>query len=568
MNIRQILHILKKSSAGFLFGMFLTSLFSLAQASDAPTMPFVPTQIFLNNIPGAIQIIRGNQQVTVPIFIVGGPLAYNDGKLELYMWVDENGSILCIENPTGTSAWQFKRKDSFLDCEGLVPPLIRLPKYFHFEFPVQIGALPLSSSELTVHMCIDTAYNNQLDDPTLSSEVYCVGQEIQIIEPPSSDTSSNNSSGDGGSSSSSSSGSSSTTYAGTFNNYGGNTSYVSGGSSSSSSSGSSSTTYAGTFNNYGGNSSYVSGGGSSSSSSGSSSTSSNSYSSNPLLALLSSTGSTTTFSNYTSNSNNNSSHSCDETSIEISPASLKFYVDTTSTEKKLFVYLKNGCGQYVEGEITVPEENPHADKITVGKTGTGRFYVTCKTAGLNIGTHDYGNVIITDVNGSQHTVSLTVYVQDAADNDNVRELREGMYYFDVPAKTARYFKVTVDRTRADSSKVAFLQIGNTPYSDQPTTVHLLIKQDSKPTVEEFRDTWGRPSQNETSPDGLYYYYNTAHHAEFIEIKDIPDDHVITYYIMLYNDGDRDVRDQRLTVTINECREVRRSEWHKYGCISE
>jgi hypothetical protein len=102
-----------------------------------------------------------------------------------------------------------------------------------------------------------------------------------------------------------------------------------------------------------------------------------------------------------------------------------------------------------------------------------------------------------------------------------------------------------------------IQIGNTPQSQEPHTVHLLIKRGSKPTIENFEwliqvgssiydcgDARYYPAKPAGSED-YFWRFNTGSSGEFVEIREPLATN--TFYIMLYNNGTRSVRNQRLTI---------------------
>ena len=103
------------------------------------------------------------------------------------------------------------------------------------------------------------------------------------------------------------------------------------------------------------------------------------------------------------------------------------------------------------------------------------------------------------------------------------------------------------------------QVGNTPGSDQPRTVHLLVKRGSKPTMADFDLTWamgisshydcglGQWQPAKPGAENLYWNYNTGSQAEFVEMNEPMG--AYTFYIMLYNNGTKSIRSQRLTLKI-------------------
>ena len=102
-----------------------------------------------------------------------------------------------------------------------------------------------------------------------------------------------------------------------------------------------------------------------------------------------------------------------------------------------------------------------------------------------------------------------------------------------------------------------IQIINTPQSQQPHTVHLLVKLGSKPTIADFNRTWTMAQSNydcglgqwipaKPGAEDLYWKYNVGSQGELVQINEPRTSS--TYYIMLYNNGTRSVRNQRLHVS--------------------
>ena len=89
---------------------------------------------------------------------------------------------------------------------------------------------------------------------------------------------------------------------------------------------------------------------------------------------------------------------------------------------------------------------------------------------------------------------------------------------------------------------------STPGSDQPHTVHILVKRGSKPTIAEFEMTWLlSPSLSGTGIYAdLYWYYSTGSAGEMVKISEVVGER--TYYIMMYNMGRASVRNQQLTLS--------------------
>jgi hypothetical protein len=127
-------------------------------------------------------------------------------------------------------------------------------------------------------------------------------------------------------------------------------------------------------------------------------------------------------------------------------------------------------------------------------------------------------------------------------------------YYDFSPREVKYFKF-----HAAISECAHpTQVGNTADGGEYRTVHLLIEKENIPTVDDFELTWELPpSQYDCnlemwlpvkSPgtENLYWNYNTGAQAEYVQNKETTE--LRWYYIMLYNDGDESVNNQRLTVS--------------------
>jgi hypothetical protein len=130
-------------------------------------------------------------------------------------------------------------------------------------------------------------------------------------------------------------------------------------------------------------------------------------------------------------------------------------------------------------------------------------------------------------------------------------------YYDLAPWGTRFFKFVSDVPSCTQS----IQVSNTPgSSDEPCTVHLLIKRGGKPTIAEFESTWEMPASHydcdlekwiptkDPSAEDLYWKYNTGPHAEFVKVNEPMGSY--TFYIMLYNAGGEAVNNQYLTVHYN------------------
>jgi hypothetical protein len=102
------------------------------------------------------------------------------------------------------------------------------------------------------------------------------------------------------------------------------------------------------------------------------------------------------------------------------------------------------------------------------------------------------------------------------------------------------------------------QISNTAQSQERKTVHILVKRASKPTMADFRSTWIMapsyyqfdmgiwiPSKGDFND--CYWRYNTGSAAEFVEFNEPMGPYM--FYVMLFNDGIRSIRNQRVILSI-------------------
>ena len=140
--------------------------------------------------------------------------------------------------------------------------------------------------------------------------------------------------------------------------------------------------------------------------------------------------------------------------------------------------------------------------------------------------------------------------------DNVPILQSGFIdYINVGPGETLFFKFD----SVSSSCAEGWQVSNTPQSQELHTVHLLVKRGSKPTIADFERTWAMQIAShydcglglwmpaKPGAENLYWNYNTGSQAEFVESNEpMP---LSTYYIMLYNNGTRSVRNQLLTLKI-------------------
>ena len=91
-------------------------------------------------------------------------------------------------------------------------------------------------------------------------------------------------------------------------------------------------------------------------------------------------------------------------------------------------------------------------------------------------------------------------------------------------------------------------------------MHLLVKQGGKPTIADFNLTWtmapsdydcglGQWIPAKPGAEDLYWKYNTGSQSELVQIKEPMASN--TFYVMLYNNGTRGVRNQCLGVNYYE-----------------
>jgi hypothetical protein len=159
---------------------------------------------------------------------------------------------------------------------------------------------------------------------------------------------------------------------------------------------------------------------------------------------------------------------------------------------------------------------------------------------------------LTDSYDQQHSVSVTLEVTDTPPDDSVTLVKSGHTgYYDVGAGQTRYFKFVAGVADCLTDPI---QVSNTSQPKQPHTVHMLIKRGSKPEIKDFnRTSEMAPSLYDCrlekwipakpGAENLYWQYSDT---EFVEIGEPMESN--TFYIMLYNSGTSNVRDQRLMVT--------------------
>ncbi len=247
------------------------------------------------------------------------------------------------------------------------------------------------------------------------------------------------------------------------------------------------------------------------------------------------------FNNYSSSRQTD----CSASSASVSPGSLslKVYIGRESTSATL--YVRDNCRNYVDANATTT-----SDSLTLTNVGTGRIKVTCDTSGLDIGTHNMGTVVIVDSFGTRHNIQVKVTVSEiqTASSSGIETLSpdNSPIFRDVAARQARYFKFSFDGGKGTYE----IQLGNTPHADQPRTAHMIIKKGSTPTLSDYDMTIGS-HKSCSGIAGLYCKSNFGSQGEFIEIP--PEDltEPTTFYVMLYNDGDRNVKSQRISLTIQQ-----------------
>ena len=249
---------------------------------------------------------------------------------------------------------------------------------------------------------------------------------------------------------------------------------------------------------------------------------------------------------------------CEATSASVSPASLTFnaYAGGSSPSAQT-IRVEDNCGDSVSATVS-----SKPDWLTINQTATGVFSVACVSSYLDaIDTHN-GRIALTVGSYGSHTVDVELNVSDTPPppppDDSVTSVKPGViYYEDIPAGQARYFRFS----GSVPDCLHPIQIGNTSMANQKRTVHALIKRGTKPTIAEFDMTWEMsrsdydctsgqwiPAKPSSAKD-LFWKYNTGSAGELVEIPEPMASS--TFYIMLYNNGSENVKDQRLIVTTYE-----------------
>jgi hypothetical protein len=245
--------------------------------------------------------------------------------------------------------------------------------------------------------------------------------------------------------------------------------------------------------------------------------------------------------------------SCEPSSAS-APASLSLqaYLGADSTTSATFS-VKNNCGNVIES--TVVSSKP--DWVAISKSGTGSYTVSADSSGHAVNTYT-GSIVVQDgVYDEKHTVTVTLRVTEepvVPSDDSVPTVTSGHDgEYDMPAGGTRYFKLVAGVEDCHHP----IQVANTPMSGQPTTVQMIIKRGSKPTISDYEflkntacpgydcDTeqyvWSKPA----GAEDIFWRFGGGTQGKLVEIREPQAPN--TFYIMFYNAGTTTVRDQRLTV---------------------
>ena len=236
---------------------------------------------------------------------------------------------------------------------------------------------------------------------------------------------------------------------------------------------------------------------------------------------------------------------CDPTSASVTPSLLSFYAYVGwQNPSAQTICVEDNCENAVSATVL-----SKPDWLLLSETGTGVFSVSCNTSYL-MEVNSYSDTITLrdDEYSQQHSVLVNLEVDDSATTVTSGDIG----YYDIGAGQTRYFKFVASVPDCEHR----IQVNNASQSDQPRTVHALVKRGSKPTIAEFERTWQMaPSQYDCTAEqwipakpgaeNLYWKYNTGSQAEFVEIGEPMESN--TFYIMLYNNGTTIVLDQRLSV---------------------
>ncbi len=446
----------------------------------------IPPLIFLNDTPRPITVTRG-QPVRVPMFVVGGD--FTNRQVELFIWRVENENVFCL----GPDGWT--ERNDWTEC-GAIGPIPALPQYIHFSWTALDSSAYLSNFDL--HFCVDDLING-VPEAQDSGHIFCGNQKIVIKdaatesrEPEPATQQQEESSSDN-----------------TNNNsqqdqeqqpqpQGQHTSSIT----------------------------------------------------NPsALSAPSWSFSFTRPENQPSVYERRSSvpADCTPSSASVSPTSISFSVYVGTESSKSTLYVKDNCRNYVDANATATSE-----RITLSNAGTGRISVICDTSGLKVGRHDLGNIEVVDSFGEVYSIHVTVTVSEiqTVTDDSITLINEGYKNYSIEAKSVRYFKFI-----AGGKGVRSIQITATPVSG-PRRVPILVKRGSKPTINDLNKKSG--------VNGVYSLDGWDGGANMIEIYDktYADNHKktlskayredlsepVTFYVMLYNEGDRKAQ-QRLSLGI-------------------
>ena len=139
------------------------------------------------------------------------------------------------------------------------------------------------------------------------------------------------------------------------------------------------------------------------------------------------------------------------------------------------------------------------------------------------------------------------------EDDNIPVLSNGFRdYISVGPGETVFFKLVAGVSDCEYP----IYVASTPQSRQPFTVHVLVKRGSKPTISDFERTWimspsmydcdlGQWIPAKPGAEDLYWHYNIGPQTELLHIKEPIESN--TFYIMLYNSGRSEVRNQCLSV---------------------
>jgi hypothetical protein len=564
-NFKKIM--LKNLCSAVIFFTYLFIMPSVWMAEGAD----VPPQVFVGDAPTAISIQRG-EPVEMPIFFVGGTCV--DKEVELYVFRIEDGRYVCF----GPEGWESDYAIALEDFKPLfnVPGL---PEYFLLRWQAFEDSQLLSDFDLWV--CVD----DQVDGIPTENSVYCGHQSI-VIEEGDSGTGTGD---DNGTGTGDDSGSGGDDDSGSGDDSGGfqlptPPPFPGFGDDSSSSCQSLKYTPEGTTFSYSSIAESLELGASEritllTSACGNSVTVSSVYkASGGEWLSVSPGGGSKIILNLNAGATGLQAGStytgivtvaaggitknmdvtlrvlgeCNVTSASVSPTSLSFQTHVGQNPSAQTLRVKDNCGHAVSATIL-----SKPGWVTLNETSTGVFSVSCAVSGLSLGSYSGIITLRDDEYSQQHSVSVTLEVTETSSpppDDSVMTVASGHKgYYDVGAGQTRYFKFVAGVSDCHRP----IQVSNTPgSSDQPCTVHLLIKRGSKPTKADFEKTW-KMSQSDYDCDleqwipakpgaeDLYWKYNTGSQAELVKVKETMESN--TFYFMLYNNGTKNVYDQYITV---------------------